>query len=252
MRRPRRIDYDDQLSVVGHLDELRSRLIVSAAAYFVAFSLCAWQSDLVLSIVNAPLPNGIQPITLGPAEPFIATFKNAGYAALLLALPVLLYEIYAFFTPALSKRERRMAVPLLLMVPLLFVAGVAFCYFVILTPALHFLLNFNASEFNIQIRASDYYGFVVLMLAIMGLSFQIPVGLLAITRIGLVSVDQLKRSRRYAIVGIAALAALLPTLDPVTLILEMLPMIALYELGIQLSRMFAPQSGPSLATNPSG
>lgn len=240
MSRPRRISHDDRLAVVDHLDELRARLVVAGAAYFVAFALCAWQSDLILSIVNAPLPDGIQPITLGPAEPFIATLKNAGYAALLIALPVVLYQLYAFLLPAFSLRERRAAVPLLLMVPVLFIAGVAFCYFVILTPALHFLLNFNASEFNIQIRASDYYGFVMLMMAIMGLGFQIPVGILAVSRLGLVSVDQLKRSRRYAIVAIAALAALLPTLDPVTLILEMLPMIALYELGIQLARFFAP------------
>jgi sec-independent protein translocase protein TatC len=240
MPRVKPISHDDRLSVVGHLDELRSRLVIAGLAYFVAFSLCAWQSDLVLHLVNAPLPNGLEPITLGPAEPFIATLKNAGYAALLLALPVMLYELYAFVLPAFSPRERRMALPLLLMVPVLFIAGVVFCYMVILTPALHFLLNFNASEFNVQIRATDYYGFVMLMMAIMGMAFQIPVGVLAISRLGLVSVDQLKRSRRYAIVAIAVLAALLPTLDPVTLMLEMLPMIALYELGIQLARFFAP------------
>lgn len=240
MPRVKPISHDDRLSVVDHLDELRSRLVVAGLAYFVAFALCAWQSELVLQIVNAPLPNGLEPITLGPAEPFIATLKNAGYAALLLTLPVVLYELYAFVLPAFSPRERRMALPLLMMVPVLFIAGVVFCYMVILTPALHFLLNFNASEFNVQIRAQDYYGFVTLMLAIMGLAFQIPVGVLAISRLGLVSVEQLKRSRRYAIVAIAVLAALLPTLDPVTLILEMLPMIALYELGIQLARFFAP------------
>jgi sec-independent protein translocase protein TatC len=240
MPRVKPISHDDRLSVVDHLDELRSRLVVAGLAYFVAFGLCAWQSDLVLHIVNAPLPNGLEPITLGPAEPFIATLKNAGYAALLLTLPVVLYELYAFVLPAFSPRERRMALPLLMMVPVLFIAGVVFCYLVILTPALHFLLNFNASEFNVQIRAQDYYGFVTLMLAIMGLAFQIPVGVLAISRLGLVSVEQLKRSRRYAIVAIAVLAALLPTLDPVTLMLEMLPMIALYELGIQLARFFAP------------
>src|SRR3978361_1635263 len=116
MGRPRRIGHDDRLSVVGHLDELRARLIVSAAADFVALAASAWQSDLILSIMNAPLPHGIQPITLGPAEPFIATFKNAGYAALLLALPIVLYELYAFLLPAFSPRERRFALPLLLMV----------------------------------------------------------------------------------------------------------------------------------------
>lgn len=250
MPRVKPISHDDRLSVVGHLDELRSRLVIAGLAYFVAFSLCAWQSDLVLHIVNAPLPNGLEPITLGPAEPFIATLKNAGYAALLIAMPVMLYELYAFVLPAFSPRERRMALPLLMMVPVLFIAGVVFCYMVILTPALHFLLNFNASEFNVQIRATDYYGFVMLMLAIMGMAFQIPVGVLAISRLGLVSVDQLRRSRRYAIVAIAVLAALLPTLDPVTLMLEMLPMIALYELGIQLARFFAPPvEGASLASS---
>jgi sec-independent protein translocase protein TatC len=252
MPRVKPISHDDRLSVVDHLDELRSRLVVAGLAYFVAFALCAWQSDLVLQIVNAPLPNGLEPITLGPAEPFIATLKNAGYAALLLTLPVVLYELYAFVLPAFSPRERRMALPLLMMVPVLFIAGVVFCYMVILTPALHFLLNFNASEFNVQIRAQDYYGFVTLMLAIMGLAFQIPVGVLAISRLGLVSVEQLKRSRRYAIVAIAVLAALLPTLDPVTLILEMLPMIALYELGIQLARFFAPPVASSSVASSAG
>jgi sec-independent protein translocase protein TatC len=249
MPRVKPIRHDDQLSVVGHLDELRSRLVISAITYFVAFSLCVWQSDLILQIVNAPLPNGLDPITLGPAEPFTATLKNAGYAALLLTLPVLLYEAYAFLLPAFSPRERRMALPLMLMVPVLFIGGVLFAYFVVLTPALHFLLNFNASEFNTQIRAADYYSFVTLLMAAMGIGFQVPVGVLVISRLGLVSVDQLRRSRRYAIVVIAALAALLPTLDPVTLMLEMLPMIALYEVGIQMARFFAPTPGASLASD---
>ncbi len=170
----------------------------------------------------------------------MATLKIAAYAAVLLSLPVVLYQAYAFVLPAFRPGERRVALPLLLMVPLLFIGGVAFSYLVVLTPALQFLLNFNASEFNVQLRAADYYGFATMLMAAMGLGFQIPVGVLAISRIGLVSVDQLRRSRRYAIVVIAVAAALLPTLDPVTLLLEMLPLIALYELGIQLARLFAP------------
>jgi sec-independent protein translocase protein TatC len=234
------IRHDDALSVVGHLDELRLRLVAAGLSYVVAFALCMWQSDLLLSLINAPLPNGLEPITLGPAEPFMVTLKVAAYAAVLLSLPVILYQAYAFVLPAFRPGERKVALPLLLMVPLLFIAGVAFCYLVVLTPALQFLLNFNASEFNVQLRAADYYGFATMLMAAMGLGFQIPVGVLAVSRIGLVSVDQLRRSRRYAIVAIAVAAALLPTLDPVTLLLEMLPLIALYELGIQLARLFAP------------
>ena len=210
MRRIKPVAHDDELTVVDHLDELRARLTVSLAAFFVAFALTAWQSDLVLDIVNAPLPDGREPITLGPAEPFIQTLKNAGYAAILLTLPVFLYQAYAFLVPALSLRERRMAFPLLLMVPLLFVAGVVFCYLVVLPPALDFLLSFNESQFNNQLRASDYYDFATLTMLAMGLGFQVPVGMLVLTRLGVVSYDKLRRSRRYAIVGIAVLAALLP------------------------------------------
>ena len=194
MRRIKPVAHDDELTVVDHLDELRARPMVSLAAFFVAFALTAWQSDLVLDIVNAPLPDGREPITLGPAEPFIQTLKNAGYAAILLTLPVFLYQAYAFLVPALSLRERRMAFPLLLMVPLLFVAGVVFCYLVVLPPALDF--SFNESQFNNQLRASDYYDFATLTMLAMGLGFQVPVGMLVLTRLGVVSYDKLRRSRR--------------------------------------------------------
>jgi sec-independent protein translocase protein TatC len=240
MRRLRPIGHEDQLSVVDHLDELRSRMMVTLAAFLVAFGLTTWQADLVLEIVNAPLPGDMEPITLGPAEPFIATLKNAGYAAVLLTLPILLYQAYAFFAPALAPRERKLAFPLLLMVPVLFIGGVVFCYLIVLPPALDFLLSFNASEFNTEVRASDYYDFATLTMIAMGLGFQIPVGVLVLTRLGIVTADKLRRSRRYAILAIAVIAALLPTLDPITLVLEMIPLMLLYELSVQLARLFAP------------
>lgn len=241
------ISHEEELPLVDHLSELRSRLMVAAAAFLVAFGLTTWQSDLVLHALNAPLPGGFEPITLGPSEPFVTTLKTAGYAALVLVLPVLLYELYAFVVPAFEPRQRRLAVPLLLMVPVLFVGGVAFCYFVVLAPALDFLLGFNASEFNVQLRASDYYGFAMMLMVAMGIGFQVPVGVLALTRLGVVTVENLRRSRRYAVVAIAVIAALLPTLDPVTLVLEMVPLLALYELSVQLARVFAPQP-PSAVT----
>ena len=238
MRRIRPISHDDRLSVVDHLDELRGRLIVSAVAFAIAWGITAWQNHLVLEIVNGPLPDGIEPITLGPAEAFYTTLTNAAYFALLLALPVILYQLYAFVLPAFSATERRVATPLLLMVPVLFITGVLFCYFVVLTPALDFLLNFNADEFNTQVRARDYYSFVTLLMLAMGLGFQIPVGVLAACKLGITSAEKLRRSRRYAIVAIVVLASLLPTLDPLTLILEAIPLYALYELSILLAGRF--------------
>jgi sec-independent protein translocase protein TatC len=238
LRGIRPISHEERLSVVEHLGELRTRLFVSVAAFMVAFSLTAWQNHAVLEVINRPLPDGVKPVTLGPAEPFYTTITNSAYAALLIALPVILYQLYAFVLPAFSPSERRVALPLLLLIPVLFIAGVVFCYFVVLGPALDFLLDFNADEFNTQLRARDYYSFATLVMLAMGIGFQIPVGILAACRLRLVTPEQLAGNRRYAIVIIAVLASLLPTIDPVTLLLEMIPLIGLYELSIVLARAF--------------
>jgi sec-independent protein translocase protein TatC len=236
VRRIRPIGYEDRLSVVDHLDELRGRLIICAVAFVAAWALTAWQNDLVLEIVNKPLPDNVdQPITLGPAEAFYTTLTNAAYAALLIALPVILYQLYAFILPAFSPTERKVATPLLLLVPVLFVGGVVFCYFVVLTPALDFLLNFNADEFRTEVRARDYYSFVTLLMLAMGIGFQVPVGVLAACKLGVTNAEKLRRSRRYAIVAIVVLASLLPTLDPITLILESIPLYLLFELSILMA-----------------
>ena len=235
MRRIRPISHEDRLSVVDHLDELRSRLIACALAFGVAWALTAWQNHLVLEIVNAPLPNDIEPITLGPAEAFYTTLTNSAYAALLISLPVILYQLYAFLLPAFSPTERRVATPLMLLIPVLFITGVVFCYFVVLGPAMHFLLNFNADQFNTQVRARDYYSFVTLLMVAMGLAFQIPVGVVVACKLRITSPEQLRRGRRFAVVVIVVLAALLPTIDPLSLILESVPMYLLYELSILLA-----------------
>ena len=235
MRRIRPISHEDRLSVVDHLDELRSRLITCVLAFVVAWALTAWQNHLVLDILNAPLPNDIQPITLGPAEAFYSTLTNAAYVALLISLPVILYQLYAFLLPAFSPMERRVATPLMLLIPVLFITGVVFCYFVVLGPAMHFLLNFNADEFNTQVRARDYYSFITLLMLAMGLAFQIPVGVVVACKLRITSPEKLRKNRRYALVFIVVLAALLPTIDPLSLILESVPMYLLYELSILLA-----------------
>jgi sec-independent protein translocase protein TatC len=238
MRRVRPISHEDRLSVIEHLDELRSRLVVALLAFAVAFGLCLWQNHLILDILNRPLPDHIQPITFGVTEPFMTTITNSAYAAILIALPVVLYQVYAFVMPAFSPRERRVAVPLLLMVPLLFIAGVVFCYFVVLPPAIKFLLHFNANEFNTQVRARDYYSFTTLTMLAMGLGFQVPVVLLGLMRLDILSVETLRKNRRYAFLGSAVLAMLLPTVDPVSMLIETVPIYLLYELSILLGRMF--------------
>jgi sec-independent protein translocase protein TatC len=178
---------------------------------------------------------GRQPVTLGLAEPFTQTLAVAGYFALLFALPVILFQAYAFLLPAFSPRDRRIALPLMAMVPVLFVIGVAFGYALVLPAAVGFLQNFNQGQFDALIQARPYYGFTIMTLVAMGLLFQIPVGILALTRLGVITTRQLRKNRRYAIVAIAILAALLPGVDPVTTLIEMVPMLLLYEFGILLS-----------------
>src|SRR3954468_13230870 len=279
----RPIGHEEQLSLIEHLDELRTRLIVCIAVFVTAFAICYWQNDWLLRTVNRPLqstqnldgkkrskdpleesarfqlrsgeaqkvtaealrttgavlaalatsgnvsaaqraqlqaarhqleeasraqgapPRPVpptrarQPITLGVTEPFVTTFTVAAYAALLLSLPFLLWQAYAFVLPAFSPAERRVALPLMLMVPFLFICGVAFGYFVALPRAINFLQNFNDESFDILIRAADYYKFAVVLLAVIGLLFQIPIGVLAVTRLGIISARQLARNRGYVI-----------------------------------------------------
>jgi sec-independent protein translocase protein TatC len=184
-----------------------------------------------------PANNKRRLVTLGVAEPFTTTITTAFYAALLLALPFLLYQLYAFVLPAFSPKERNVALPLMLMVPVLFAAGVLFGYFVVLQRAVQFLQNFNDDDFDILLQAKDYLKFAVFFLAGIGLLFQIPVGVLAVTRLGIFTPKQLAKNRGYVILGIAILAAVAtPTPDPVTMTLAMAPLIVLFELSIVLAR----------------
>jgi sec-independent protein translocase protein TatC len=234
-RKIRPVAHEDRLSLVEHLTELRTRLIFSMIAFGIAFGVAFWQDEWLIDVINKPLPDGHEPITLSPTEPLLTTVTVSAYGAILLAMPVILYQVYAFVLPAFSPNERRVALPLLLMVPFLFIAGVAFGYFVVLEPALSFLLDFNSGEFQTEVRASDYYGFVSLSLLSLGLLFQIPVGILGLTKLGITTPAKLRKNRRYALLGCAVLAALLPTIDPVTMLIEMIPLVVLYELSILLA-----------------
>lgn len=239
MRRVKAISYEDEVSVVDHLDELRSRIVVSITVFGVALALCFWQNHLLLELASAPLPAGHDKlITFGISEPFTTTMTVAAYGAIILSLPIILYQAYAYLLPAFSDHQRRTIMPLLLLIPVLFIAGIAFGYVVVLPAATKFLLNFNDSQFNIQVRAREYYSFFASTLLACGVVFQVPVGILAVTRLGIVKVRQLQQNRRYAYLGCALIAAALPGVDPVSMLLETAPLIALYELSIVLARVF--------------
>jgi sec-independent protein translocase protein TatC len=189
----------------------------------------------VIGHLSAP-PQGNKPVTLGIGEPFTTTLGIALIFALILSLPVLLYELYGFLLPAFSPEQQRIATPLMLAIPLLFVVGVLFGYFVVLPAAVRFFQNFNSGEFNVLVQASQYYHFAAVILLAMGLVFQVPVGVLAATRARIVTTKQLRHNRRYAILACGAVAAFLPG-DAVTLLLETVPLYLLFELSVLLARI---------------
>lgn len=248
MARLKSVRHDEEVSVVEHLDELRSRIIVCAAVLLVACGLAFWQNHLLLAFANAPLPGEREPLTLGVTEPFFTTLRLSIYGGLLLALPVLLYQAYAFILPALKATERRAILPFLVMVPILFIAGVAFSYLVVVPAATEFLLGFNDDEFNIEVRASDYYGFFVVSLIAVGFMFQIPAGVLSLTRLGITTPEQLAANRRYALLVIAIASMLLPGTDPVTMLISMAPLYGLFEFSIVLARAMGRPPQPVLST----
>jgi sec-independent protein translocase protein TatC len=242
------VSHDDRLTLIEHLDELRTRIVIAALAFAVGFGLCFWQNHEVFDILNAPLPDGRKPITFGVTEPFLTTMTISAYAGFALALPVILYQVYAFVLPAFSPVERRTLTPFLIAMPILFLAGVAFAYFVVMPVAVKFLLNFNEANFDIQVRARDYYSFFGVMLVAMGLLFQIPIAMLSLTRLEIASPEWFAENRRYAIFIIAVVSAAAPGGDPVSMFMIMIPLLLLYEGSIVIAKRFGRPRGERIGT----
>jgi sec-independent protein translocase protein TatC len=238
-RRLRRVAPDERLSVVEHLDELRNRIIVSIAALVVAFIAMYVVHERLLSALQWPLPDDHDKlVTFSPTEPFVTVLKVVFYASILIALPVWLYQLYAYVMPAVGQQSRRKSLMVVAGVSALFLGGVAFGYFVVLPVALQWLLGFGGDTFNVQLRANEYYGFISTMLLGAGLLFEVPVAMLAFARMGMVTAAQYRKHWRAAIVVIAAIAAALPGGDPFSMLLLMVPQILLYLLGIWLAQVF--------------
>jgi sec-independent protein translocase protein TatC len=236
---PRRARPDDRLSIVEHLDELRGRAIVCVLALVVAFAGMYAVHGALLDALTRPLPDGTgRLLTLSPTEPFVTTLKVCFWAAVLVALPVWLYQLYAFVIPAVADQPRRVMLAIVGGVASLFAAGVAFGYVVVLPVALRFLLGFGGDTFEVQVRAGEYLGFATSMLLASGLLFEVPVAMAALARLGVASAGLYRRQWRVALVVIAVIAAALPGGDPMSMMLLMIPQIALYAVGIALAARF--------------
>jgi sec-independent protein translocase protein TatC len=237
-RMPRRLGHDESVTVVEHLDEFRSRLLVCIAALIIAFSGAYIFQHQILTWLEGPLPDGMQLTTLSVTEPFFTTVKVVFIAAIALSLPVLLWQLWSFLAPAFEQHAQRIVAVFVAIASGLFAGGVAFGYYVILPRALNFLVTYNDDLFNIQVRASYYYTFVAYTLLAVGLVFNLPIFILALVRLGVLTSATIRRNRRIGIALVVIGAALLPTVDPVSLVFETVPLLLLFELSIWASVFF--------------
>jgi len=231
---PRRLEHGEEATVVEHLGELRTRIVFCLIAVAITFAVTYAFHGTLLSWLNRPLPKGYKPVTLTVTEPFMTSFWVSLWAAFILALPVILWQMWGFFAPAFEKHTQRVVAGFSLFSAVLLAAGVLFGYFVVMKPAIHFLTNYDSTHYDIQIQAKSYYPFVMLILVACAIVFELPIFMLAMARIGILPADRLRRNRRLGYVIVAAVAVALPGVDPVTTTLEMIPLMILFELSIWL------------------
>lgn len=243
---PRRLRHGEEATLVEHLGELRSRIVVALGAIAFAFVFTYVFRGHLLEWLNRPLPEKFhKPVTFGVAEPFVTSLMVSLYAAFLLALPVVCYQVWAFFAPAFEERTQRLVVALSGLAGLLAAAGIVFGYFVALPNAVHFLTNYDNTHYTIYIRARDYYSFASLVMLAVGVVFEVPLVILGLVRIGVLPAATLRRKWRHGIVIMAALAVALPGVDPVTTAFEMIPLFLLYGLTMLVSPLVERRRAPA-------
>jgi sec-independent protein translocase protein TatC len=240
MRRviPRRLAPGEEAPLVDHLGELRARLVWCLVAVGLAFIVTFTFHDTIIGWLNRPLDEGVKPTTFAVAEPFMTSFMISFWAAVAIALPVILWQLWSFLAPAFYQHTQRVVLGFVAFATTLFLCGLFFAYFVALPAAIQFLTNFDSNLYDIQIRARDYYTFVMWVLIALSVVFELPIFILALARLGIVPSAKLRRNRRIGYVAVTALAVAMPGVDPVTLIFTMIPLLFLFELSIWMVVFF--------------
>ena len=235
-RLPRRLRHGEEATLVEHLGELRARIVVCLVALTLAFVVAFAFHERIVKFLKRPLPDDIQLVTLGVTEPFSTSVKVSLYAAFALALPVLLHQIWSFLAPAFAPNVQRVVAVFVAFATVLFAAGLAFAYVVVLPPALDFLTGYDADLYaSQQVRASYYFSFVSLTMIALGLVFELPIFILALVRFQVLTASRLRRNRRIAYFVLVVIAVLIPTVDVVSLVFELIPLFVLFELSVWLS-----------------
>jgi sec-independent protein translocase protein TatC len=233
---PKRLGYGEEATLVEHLGELRTRLVIALAAVAVGFGVAyAYHGHLVAWLEQTLPPERRHLVTFGVAEPFLTSMWVSLYAGLIVALPVVLWQLWAFLAPAFDVHTQRIVAGLVAFATALAAVGIVFGRYVALPAAVKFLTSYDDHLYNIQIRARDFISFATVVLLAVTVVFELPVFILALVRIGLLSSAKLRRNRRIGYAAMAVLAVALPGVDPVTTTIEMIPLFLLYEMSIWLS-----------------
>jgi sec-independent protein translocase protein TatC len=240
-------------SFISHLVELRDRLLRSLIAVGVVLGiLCVWPGpgaiyDILAAPLTAALPEGTRMVAIGVITPFMVPLKVTAMAAFVIALPYVLFQAWAFIAPGLYAHEKRLGVPLIVSSTLLFMLGMAFCYFFVFGQVFSFINSFAPKSITPAPDIEAYLSFVMTMFLAFGISFQVPVALVILVKLGMVSVDKLKEWRSYFIVGAFVVAAVVTPPDVVSQLALAIPMCLLYELGIFAARFVSRRPPPEAA-----
>ena len=234
-RLPRRLRPGEEATLVEHLGELRARLLISLTAVGLAFVVSFVFHEHLVDWLTRPLPDDKRIVTLGVTEPFFTAIKVSFFGALALALPVVLHQLWSFLAPAVEEDIQRTIVVFVGIATMLFAGGLAFGYFVVLPRAVEFLTNFDDEFYDVQIRATYYYSFVLAALLGLALVFELPIFILALVRLRVLSAERLRRNRRMGVFLVVLVAVLLPTVDPISLAFEVVPLLLLFELSIWMA-----------------
>jgi len=240
-------------SFVSHLVELRNRVLKASAAVLLVFvCLMPWAGtiyDFLASPMMAALPEGSQMIATGVITPFLVPVKVTLLLAFLLALPIVLYQAWAFIAPGLYAHEKRLVLPLVLSSSILFIAGVAFCYYLVFGMVFKFINQFAPASIAVAPDIESYFGFVMTMFVAFGLTFEVPVVVIVLVRMGVVSVQKLKEVRPYVIVGAFIIAAIVTPPDVVSQLMLAVPLSLLYEVGLWVAPLFVRATQPAEEAN---
>ncbi|MBN1912997.1 MAG: twin-arginine translocase subunit TatC [Candidatus Omnitrophica bacterium] len=233
---------DKTLSISGHLQELRRRLIFCLVVLVLSLAISFPFAQRIIHFLKYPAADRINKLAFfGPEEAFLVYMKAAFIMAFILALPFISYQLWAFLTPAINLKHRRYSIQFVASVVIVFITGCLFAYFIMLGPALNFLLSFGKDELIAVISASRYISFVSSLILLTGLVFEMPVLSYIFTRLGLIKASWLRGRMKYAILAIFILSAVItPTADMFNMLLLALPMVLLYELSIWVSYFTRP------------